>query len=214
MRIVVIGASKGIGAALLDQAWSAGHHVVAVGRGVSVGERGNVTPIQGSILDPGVAERAVADADGVAWCVGNRQLGPAALRKVTLFSEGTRRTIDAMKAAGVRRLVVVTGLGAGESRGHGGLLYDRIALPFLLGAIYADKNRQEALVRASGLDWTIVRPVPLTDGPRTGDYRVLTDLTGVTAKGRISRADCADSLLRALTEGVWMRQAVLIEPAG
>jgi len=88
MRIVVIGASKGIGAALLDQAWSAGHHVVAVGRGVSVGERGNVTPIQGSILDPGVAERAVAGADGVAWCVGNRQLGPAALRKVTLFSEG------------------------------------------------------------------------------------------------------------------------------
>jgi len=119
-----------------------------------------------------------------------------------------------MKAAGVRRLVVVTGLGAGESLGHGGLLYDRIALPFLLGAIYADKNRQEALVRASGLDWTIVRPVPLTDGPRTGDYRVLTDLTGVTAKGRVSRADCADGLLRALTEGAWMRQAVLIAPAG
>ena len=91
---------------------------------------------------------------------------------------------------------------------------DRIALPFLLGAIYADKNRQEALVRASGLDWTIVRPVPLTDGPRTGDYRVLTDLTGVTAKGRVSRADCADGLLRALTEGAWMRQAVLIAPAG
>jgi putative NADH-flavin reductase len=156
-----------------------------------------------------VAERAVQCADGVAWCVGANTLGPAALRTVTLFSEGTRRTIDAMNAAGVRRLAVITGFGAGESRGHGGWLYDCIGLPLVLGAIYADKDRQEGIVKASSLDWTIIRPTLLTNGPRTGNYRVLTDPAGVHG-GQISRADCADCLLRALTEGAWSRQAILI----
>ena len=169
----------------------------------------NLTPVKGSILDPGVAERAVSGADAVAWCVGVRTLGPAFLRAVTLFSEGTKRTIAAMKGAGVSRLAVITGIGAGESRGHGGLLYEWIGLPFVIGAIYADKDRQEALVKASGLDWTIVRPTLLTNGPRTGQYRVLTSFEGLHG-GQISRADCADCLLRAIVEGAWSRTAIVI----
>jgi len=64
-------------------------------------------------------------------------------------------------------------------------------------------------VKASGLDWTIVRPTLLTNGPRTGQYRVLTDLEGLHG-GRISRADCADCLLRAMVEGAWSRTAIVI----
>jgi putative NADH-flavin reductase len=177
MRIVIIGASHGIGAELAKQARAAGHHVVAVARSMTSEPASDLIPIKGSIIDPGVAECAVDGAEAVAWCLGVKTLGPAALRMVTVFSEGTRRTIEAMNAAGVSRLVVITGIGAGESRGHGGFLYDWIGLPLIAGAIYADKDRQEAIVMASGLDWTIIRPTLLTNGPRTGSYRVLTDLT-------------------------------------
>jgi putative NADH-flavin reductase len=207
MRIAIIGASSGIGLELVIQARAAGHHAVALARNIRTKPAADLTPIPGSILDVGVAERAVQGADGVAWCVGANTFGPAVLRTVTVFSEGTRRTIHAMNAAGVRRLAVITG--AGESRGHGGWLYDCIGLPLVVGAIYADKDRQEAIVRASSLDWTIVRPTLLTNGPRTGKYRVATDLAGVH-RGQISRADCADCLLRALTEGAWSRQTILI----
>ena len=200
MRIAVLGASSGIGREFIQQARTAGHHAVAVARSIRSEAAPNLTPVKGSILDPGVAERAVSGADAVAWCVGVRTLGPAFLRAVTVFSEGTKRTIEAMKGAGVSRLAVITGIGAGESRGHGGLLYEWIGLPFIIGAIYADKDRQEAIVKASGLDWTIVRPTLLTNGPRTGQYRVRTDLEGLHG-GRISRADCADCLLRAMVKG-------------
>jgi putative NADH-flavin reductase len=212
MRIAVVGASSGIGRELVFQARTAGHHAVAVGRSIKSEEASRLTRVKGSILDPGVAERAVAGADAVAWCLGVRTLGPAFLRTVTVFSEGTQRTIEAMKAAGVSRLAVITGLGAGESRGHGNFFYDWIALPLALGAIYADKDRQEAIVKTSGLNWTIIRPTILTNGPRTGRYRVLEKLEGVHA-GSISRADCADCLMRAMVEGAWSRAAITITDA-
>src|SRR5918995_635653 len=93
---------------------------------------------------------------------------------------------------------------------RGAIRLDRVA-PYCR-AIYADKDRQEAIVRASGLDWTIVRPTLLTSGPRTGQYRVLTNLEGVHG-GRISRADCADCLMRAMVEGRWSRTAITITDA-
>ena len=75
--------------------------------------------------------------------------------------------------------------------------------------IYEDKNRQEQLVKASGLDWTIVRPAVLTDGSRTGKYRVLTDLSGVTA-GKIARADVADFILDELKTNRFLRLTPLL----
>jgi hypothetical protein len=147
MRIAVLGASSGIGREFIQQARTAGHHAVAVARSIRSEAAPNLTPVKGSILDPGVAERAVSGADAVAWCVGVRTLGRAFLRAVTVFSEGTKRTIEVMKGAGVSRLAVITGIGAGESRGHGGLLYEWIGLPFIIGAIYA-----VLLAKAFGLD--------------------------------------------------------------
>ena len=74
-----------------------------------------------------------------------------------------------MKAAGVKRLIAVTGLGAGDSRGHGGFLYDAVAFPLLLKRVYDDKDVQEWIIKSSGLDWTIVRPGLLTNSPATGN---------------------------------------------
>lgn len=100
-----------------------------------------------------------------------------------------------MEQHGVKGLVVVTGMGAGDSMGHGGFWYDRIFNPRLLKTIYADRDRQEELIRQSGADWTIVQPGFLTNGPLTGRYRAITAMTGVTA-GKISRADLAHFLLQ------------------
>src|SRR3954466_16392144 len=94
----------------------AGHHVVAVARSIGSEPAPNLTPIRGSILDPGVAERAVSGADAVAWCVGSRTLGPVFLHTVTLFSEGTKRSIAAMNGAGVSRLAVITGVTSASCR--------------------------------------------------------------------------------------------------
>jgi putative NADH-flavin reductase len=114
-----------------------------------------------------------------------------------------------MKKAGVRRLICVTGIGAGDSKGHGGFIYDTLILPFLFRTVYADKDRQEALMKASGADWTIVRPGFLSNDPLTKNYRILTDLTGVTA-GRISRADVAHFILQELEARQYLRQTPLL----
>ncbi len=76
----------------------------------------------------------------------------------------------------MRRRVCITGVGASDSRGHGGFIYDQLFNPPLLRHVCADKDRQEAAIRASGLDWVIVRPVMLTNGKAMGRVQATTDL--------------------------------------
>jgi putative NADH-flavin reductase len=114
-----------------------------------------------------------------------------------------------METRGIRRLVAVTGIGAGDTRGKGGFLYDWIVFPLLLGGIYADKNREEKLIRASNLDWTIVRPGFLTNGPPKGVVTALTQRKDYRA-GRISRADVASFICDAIEHGEHVGEAPLI----
>jgi putative NADH-flavin reductase len=107
------------------------------------------------------------------------------------------------------KFVSVTGIGAGDSRGHGGFFYDKLLQPLLLKEIYNDKDREEAIIKASSADWMIVRPGMLTNGVRTGQYRVLTDMSGVTA-GKISRADVADFILSQLAKPTHFKQTPLV----
>jgi putative NADH-flavin reductase len=147
----------------------------------------------------------VSGQDAVLSSLGTRSI----FGRVVIFSEGTKNLLNAMTNRGVRRLICITGIGAGDSRGHGGFLYDKLVLPIFLKRIYDDKDRQEELIRKSDLDWIIVRPGFLTDGPQTGNYRVLTDLTGVTV-GRISRADVAAFMLAQLQSDQYLRRAVVL----
>jgi hypothetical protein len=98
-------------------------------------------------------------------------------RTVTMLSAATRVLVDVMNARTIRRLVCITGLGAGDSRGHGGFFFDRLFLPLMLRHVYDDKNRQEDIIRASTLDWTIVRPTVLND-KRADASGPSTDLSG------------------------------------
>ena len=206
MNILVIGGTRGIGLHVVEQAMDGGHAVGVLARNP---ERLQVPPglaiTGGDILDSGSVEKAVAGQDAVVVSIGI----PPTRKRVTVFSSGIRNVIDSMKRAGVNRLIAVTGIGAGDSRGHGGFFYDRILNPLLLGTIYQDKDRQEELVRASGPAWTIVRPGFLTNGPLTGKYRVLTDMTGVRCS-RISRRDTAAFILNELENPNHIHGTVLL----
>jgi putative NADH-flavin reductase len=128
----------------------------------------------GNALDHDTILSALRNIDAVIQTLGVDFSPRLIFEGTKLFSESTRILVDAMKIAGVKRLITVTGLGAGDSRGHGGLLYDAVVFPLLLKRVYADKDVQEWIVKSSGLDWTIVRPGLLKNSPATGRYRVLT----------------------------------------
>lgn len=195
MKIAIIGASQGIGHELLRIALDAGHEVTALLRNPAKLTISNsrLRIVKGDILDPATVATAVAGNDAVCLCIGI----PPTRRPVTVFSRGAECVLAAMGPGTHSRLITVTGIGAGDSKGHGGFFYDRVINPLLLGTIYADKDRQESIVKASEVKWLIVRPGFLTNGPLTGTYRVIDDLSGVTA-GKISRADVADFMLKQL----------------
>ena len=207
MKIVVIGASRGIGLEVVQQALARGHEVTALLRdpGKVALEHARLHKVRGDIGNPADVRTALNGQDAVCACVGvNPTRGP-----VELFSLGARNVLAALQDALATKYVAVTGVGAGESRGHGGFFYDRIFQPLLLGTIYADKDREEQLIKASAADWLIVRPGRLTNGPRTGVYRAITDLSGVTA-GKISRADVADFILNQLESPSLFKQTPLL----
>jgi putative NADH-flavin reductase len=208
LKILIIGATRGIGRCLTDQAVEMGEQVTVLVRDASQlhDPRPNLFVVRGDILDRSCVEETMKSQEAVCIVIGI----PPTRKPVHVFSEGTRNVVDAMNKCGSNRLVCVTGIGAGDSRGHGGFLYNRIVQPLLLKTIYADKEKQEELVRASGLAWTVVRPGFLTNGPRTGHYRVITDMTGVKAR-KISRADVADYLLKELKTGTDVGKTVFID---
>jgi hypothetical protein len=103
----------------------------------------------------------------------------------------------------------VTGVGAGETKGHGGFLYDRILYPLFTKGIYADKDVQEALIRNSGLEWTIVRPAPFRAHTPSGPLRAVTNVERVTLR-KVSRLEVASFLLDELEQNRFVRQAVFI----
>ena len=150
-------------------------------------------------LDPDTIQNALRDIDVVIQALGVDFSPMLVFEGTRLFSESTRILVDAMKAAVVKRLITVTGLGAGDSRGHGGLLYDAIVFPLLLKRVYDDKDVQESIVRSSGLDWTIVRPGLLKDSLATCSYRVLA-ASRDWRFGTISRADIANFLVRQIDD--------------
>jgi len=207
MNILIVGATRGIGRQLLEQALASGHNVTALVRDPRrlAMQHERLRVVKGDILDSDSVARAMAGQDAVCCTIGIKLPWPP----VTVFSEGTRNLLQAMKKTGVMRLICVTGIGAGDSRGHGGFLYDHLIRPFLFGPVYADKDRQESLIKASDVDWTIVRPGFLTNGPLTKNYRMLTNMAGVTA-GRISRADVAHFFLQELESRQYLRQTPLL----
>lgn len=208
--IMIIGASSGIGLATLREALRRGYRVTGFARSAQriavtdprlVKHAGDAT----SAADVGAA---LIGADAVILALGIAAGPQMVLGPVTLFSRATRVVVDAMQAGGIRRLVCVTGYGAGDSKSSIGCL-QRIAFEAALGRAYADKDVQERIIKSSGLDWVIARPGILTNGDRTGRFKVLTE-SGSWRNGFISRADVADFLLDQVDSDTYLRTAPVL----
>ncbi|MDX2289733.1 MAG: SDR family oxidoreductase [Hyphomicrobiaceae bacterium] len=204
MKLLIMGASRGIGLEAVKASLEAGHSVRAFARSAPAMPLNHerLDKIAGDALSRADVASAVAGVDAVIQVLG-ASVGPATVvNGTTLFSEATRVLVDAMQANGVRRLICVTGLGAGDSRDHLGPLY-RLAFTFTLRKIYDDKDIQEQIVRRSGLDWTIARPGLLRDGRATGLYRALDDPKDWKI-GPVRRADVALFLVDEAEQGLFI----------
>ena len=197
-KVLIIGASKGIGLETVRQALDAGHQVRALARSaprIPV-RHPQLEKMKGDALDRATVEQALDGVDVVIQTLGVSG-GPGILFKpIRLFSDATRVLVAAMEAKLVNRLICLTGLGAGDSRGKGGFLYNAF-IGLILVRAYDDKTIQERIIRNSTLDWVIVRPGGLTNGAHTGRYKVLTDPKDWRG-GFISRANVADFLVKQI----------------
>lgn len=206
--VLIIGASKGIGLETSRQALKAGHRVRALARsaaGIALPDP-NLEKVRGDALNQHDVEAALRGMDVVIQALGVRVADM--LRPIHLFSDATRILVRAMEGHDVKRLICVTGFGAGDSRASISCL-QRVPFRLLLGRAYDDKSVQERIIKESALDWTIVRPGVLTNGSRTGRYKVL-DEPSQWRNGIISRADVADFLVRQIEDRAYVGKAPVL----
>ncbi|MEU4222650.1 NAD(P)H-binding protein [Nonomuraea sp. NPDC026600] len=210
MRIAVFGANGPTGRLLTDQALAAGHQVAAVTRqpGSFPLRHHRLEVVGADVLDPVAVDAAVAERDAVLSTLGV----PAGKEPISTYSRGVANIIAAMRRHQVRRLAVVSSSGVDpHPYSDGGFLFNRVLLPYVtrvLGkTLYDDMRRMEELVRASDLDWTIVRPSGLYHLPSVTDYTLVDS----HADGRFTaRADLAASMLALLDDDRHLRTTVSV----
>ena len=206
MTILILGATRGVGRQLLGQALEAGHGVTAFARtAATLPAQPRLRVVGGSVAD---------DTALLAETMRGQDVVISALGKgMTLKSEGLiERSVPpilaAMRASGVRRLIFTSAIGVGDTL-RDAPLFSRLMIRFLLKDIYADKIAGERHILRSDLDWTLVQPSQLTDGPLTGTYRAGERLA-LRGMPKISRADTAHFILNQLNEAAYLRKVVLI----
>jgi putative NADH-flavin reductase len=208
--VLIIGASRGIGLETVKAALEAGHSVRALARSARAIpiHHAQLEKMAADALEMAAVKRALSGVDVVVQSLGVSPRPEVIFRPTRFFSKATRLLVTAMEQAHVKRLICVTGFGAGDSRGHGGFLYNTV-LHLLLGRVYDDKDVQERIVRNSKLDWEIVRPVILTNGPKTNTYRALIDPRDWMC-GFISRADVADFVVKEIDDNAFLHKTPVL----
>jgi len=205
MKIAVIGSTGKTGKEIIRQALAAGHKVTAFLRDPArldmVNEK--LETVQGDIFKPETLSQAIQNQDAVIVALGTGQ----SLGKSTVRSTGTANTIEVMKNNNVRRLIVVSAMGVGESWKDLSL-FNRFFFATLLKSSRTDHEAQEQFIKNSGLDWTIIRPSGLTDDPKTGRYNSGTGIRSKTS--RIPRGDVAHLILNSLNGDSTFRNAITI----
>jgi putative NADH-flavin reductase len=198
MKITVFGASGRTGLLLIFQALNQGHEVVAYARRadrVPVQHK-NIRIIQGELDDYDKIMQAVRGQDVVMCTLGIDKNKPS-----TVLSAATTLILKAMEESGVSRFICMSS--AGVLGNDGGFWFGKIIMPLFLRHVFADKKRQIAVIEKSKADWVILRPVGLTDSPRTGRYKISD---GIPTTSTIPRADVADFMLKLMTEKKYDRK--------
>jgi putative NADH-flavin reductase len=207
MKITVIGASRGTGALAVSEALHRGHEVTAFARSpqkLAITDE-KLTLLAGDFHIQADVDRAVEGQDAVIVTASATTL-KGFKENPYYFSKGTDHVISSMERYEVRKLVVLSALGVGDSRAAMGFLVRKLLLDLILRRPFEDHERQEDLVRKSNLDWVIARPGRLTDGPALG--KTVKSTTLAPMPGAISRADLAAFLVEAAEQDKWNRTAV------
>jgi putative NADH-flavin reductase len=206
VRIAVFGATGGLGRLLVEQALTQGHAVTAFVRNpaaVTI-QHERLALIQGDVREPAQVAVAVAGQDAIIIALGTRPGAPTG----TFYSDSTRIIVGAMRVASARRLVCVSSWVVRETRRRAGPV-GALVVPLFPGRLYADRERQEQIVRDSGFDWIIVRPARLVDRPPRGVYRSGPAISMRILVG-ISRADVAEFVLKQVHDNIYLHQAVSV----
>ena len=207
MNVVVFGASGGTGQEIIKQALEQGHEVTAFARDAAklTIKVSKLRIIEADVLkDQSAIASAIAGREAIICALGVAN----SLKSAGLIAGGLAAIVPAAKKHDVRRLILISAFGVGDSSRIAPLV-PRLMYRLLLGDIYRDKKAGEDIVKASGLDWTIIHPVMLTTGPRTGTYRSgeRLDLRGIP---KVSRADVAHFALAQLEDKTFLRKTVVI----
>lgn len=214
MKIAVLGASGGCGQQLVTLAPQRGHEVTAVVRSATWQPPAGVRVLRGNLTSEGFLREAVRGQDAVLSALGLRLKGLAPWNKPErpdFLVASTSALLGAMKAEGVMRLLAISAGGVGDSREKvPGAFRAMIALTALKRA-YAELEKMESALLASGLDVCLCRPSGLTDGPVTGSVKVVQ---GYTGRATISRADVAAWMLDQLAQPIFTDQTPMISVTG
>jgi len=204
MKVLVIGAAGKTGRLVVERAAAAGHQVTALVRRADEYEHPDVRVVEGDAADRAGMNEAVRGQDAVLDTVG----GKTPYKATNLESSVAGTIVGCMKENGVRRLVVTSMIGEGDSRANAPI-YDRMLLATFLRGADKDKAAMEAVVGSSGLDWVILRPAILSDDPAKGDVRVFDAGSGEKAH-KITRADLAAFMVAQVSSDEHLHQAVTI----
>ena len=205
MRLLILGATGPTGRNLVDQALGAGHEVTALARNPSrlTIRHPRLAVVAGDATYARTLEDAMGGKDAVL-----STLGAGNSLRSQIASRAVAALIPAMRARALNRVIFLSSFGVGESLEHASLL-QRIAFRTLLRQIFADKAKADAMLRASGLGWTLVYPTLLTNGARAGRYRVGERLA-MRGMPTISRADVAAFMLAQLASDEWRCRTAVI----
>ena len=206
MRIVVFGAAGRTGRLIVERALGHGHEVTAV-----IHETMPDTPdprlitVFGDVREFGAVEAAVTGQHAVAFALSH-----GADRGSGILEAGIANVVHAMAAQNVRRLAAVSAGGAFARTDKRLSLAFRALIATAMRPVYDDLEAMERRIMASALDWTIVRPAALSDEPASGQYRVSLDGSLLPKAGRISRADVASVVVKAIETDTYLHRAVVI----
>lgn len=207
MKIVVFGASRGVGLKVVEQALQAGHTVTAFVRNPSTFtlQHPNLTVFQGDSMDAAVVEKAMAGQEAVV-----STLGPTRPPVPGMMETSARNIVAGMRKHGIRRLISTTGAGVRQPEDQP--KFADYVIGFLLNllakSVVLDSAANVKVIQDSDLDWTVIRFPRLMDGGRTGKYRV--GYVSKDSSTQFSRADAADFVLRELIEKKWLRKLPLV----
>jgi len=192
MKIAVFGASGKTGLLLTFQALNQGHEVTAYTRSphkISI-THNNIRIVEGNLEDYDKIKEVVSGKDVVLCTLGIEKNKPS-----TVLSDATKLILKAMDDSGVKRFICMSS--AGIIGNDGGFWFGKILMPLFLKHVFEDKKRQLEVIRQSHADWVVIRPVSLTDSPKTGRYRIND---GSPTSRTIPRSDVADFMLKLMTD--------------